>query len=387
MAKAALLVLLSVESSAAFSLTARNRPVLDKASSLCHTQILPSYDVTSSRGRLSYFQTSTRATASDRATGNDTSTPSLNPDNDSIERYAQDLATVLTILRANPKDTTIPKPFADSPRSFSNTWSFQDWDVHLSRARYLRYIVSFPVCSLIRQCAPQLAVLMTWSAIACWSFQRNGLDRLVLPLTPLSLVSTFVAALLTLRSNQGLDRLNQGRLAFGQVVLYTRDMAQMISATIYPKDPYLALKLLRHVALFGWLLRGFLRGDVVNGSDEDLIRTMLNDADATYVLQQRKKPVAVVTRLRQVIAALHGKLNTAEELALDHTTQNLNHCIMTTERIRASPIPPLYTAHTSRLLIFYLFFLPLALKGSGLMNVAGTMMTTFAVGYVARARV
>jgi predicted membrane chloride channel (bestrophin family) len=57
----------------------------------------------------------------------------------------------------------------------------------------------------------------------------------------------------------------------------------------------------------------------------------------------------------------------------------LNHCIMTCERLLASPIPPLYTAHTGRLLMFYLFFLPLAL--TDVMNPFATVVTTAAVGY------
>jgi predicted membrane chloride channel (bestrophin family) len=61
------------------------------------------------------------------------------------------------------------------------------------------------------------------------------------PLTPLSLLSTFVAALLTLRSNQGLNRLSRGRLAFGSVVLHTRDFAHSLSAYVMPLDPVLGL--------------------------------------------------------------------------------------------------------------------------------------------------
>jgi predicted membrane chloride channel (bestrophin family) len=60
-------------------------------------------------------------------------------------------------------------------------------------------------------------------------------------MTPLSLLSTFVAFLLTLRSNQGLDRLSQGRSAFGSVVLHTRDFAHLLSAYVYPHDPVLAI--------------------------------------------------------------------------------------------------------------------------------------------------
>ena len=323
---------------------------------------------------------------------------------DSIERYAQDITTVLTKLRSSEYDPAIPRSFHRTKLpSFTRTWSLDDWNVHKSRSRYVTYLRAFPTSRLLHRIAPQMLVVLIWSIAASWMCSREVrvLKRAVLPLSPLSLVSTFVAALLTLRSNQGLSRLNEGRQAFGKVVLYTREMALMIAATIYPKDKALGLLAARHVAIFPWLMKGFLRGDKVNGSDQDLIQTMLpsringdggssiNDQDnilspdAAYVLQQRKKPVAVVTRLRQIFAHMHStnQLTTSEASRLDSTVQHLDHCIMVTERIQASPIPPLYTAHTGRLLMFYLFFLPLALRGSNMLNTVGTVITSAVVGY------
>jgi predicted membrane chloride channel (bestrophin family) len=307
---------------------------------------------------------------------------------DSIEEFEKDVATVLKVLRPGEKDPTIPALFRrDLFPSFCHTWSLKDWDVHTTRWRYVRFILYFPTSRLARRILPQLSIVVAWSALVSYLCSRNVgvITKVSLPLTPLSLVSTFVAALLTLRSNQGLDRLNMGRLSFGKAVLYTRDAASLIVTMIYPKNPQLALKLLRHVALYGWLLKGFLRGPEVNGDDQDIIRTMLrnNQEDIDYVLAQRKSPMAVVMRLRQVVQYLSDRhvINTAEELALDHTTQELNHCLMTTERIRASPIPPLYTSHTGRLLMFYLFFLPLALCGSGTLDGLTTVLTTTATAY------
>ena len=53
---------------------------------------------------------------------------------------------------------------------------------------------------------------------------------------------------------------------------------------------------------------------------------------------------------------------------------------MKTEKIRNSPLPPIYTAHTTRLLVFYLFWLPLALYGA-LQDPVCTVLVTVAVGY------
>jgi len=305
---------------------------------------------------------------------------------DTIESFSQDIATVLKELRSDDLDPTMSKLFRRKTRmpNFASTWTLKDWERHTSRRRFIDYFLTFPTSRLLTRCAPQLLVVTVWSAIASWLCDA-GKIKLFLPLTTLSLMSTFVAALISMRSTQGLSRLSEGRQAFGKVVLYTRDMAQLITSNIYPKNPRLALKLLRHVSLYGWLMKNFLRSEFgkCNGDDADIVNVMLSPADAEYVMRQRKKPVAVVTRLRQVFyhMAEEGQLNTAEELALDHMTHELNHCITTTERIRNSPIPPLYTSHTGRLLVFYLFFLPLALRGGNMLNGWGTVLTTSAVSY------
>lgn len=311
---------------------------------------------------------------------------------DSLEAYAQDIQKVLE-LRSSYYDPTVPK-IHHRKRSFTNIWTLEEWKRHSSRRRYIDHILAFPRSRVLARIAPQLTVLVAWTCLTCWVYDRIATPAHIISITPLSLVSTFVAALLTLRSNQGLSRLNEGRLAFGKVVLYTRDMAQMIASNVYPKDKVLGLKAARHVALFSWLLKGFLRGDEVNGTDEDILRVMLPcspneksvdglSADAAYILRQRKRPVAVVTRLRQIFANMlsRGLLTTSEASRLDHTVQQLNYCIMITERILATPIPPVYTTHTARLLLFYLFHLPLALRGSNLLDSVATIITTTTVGY------
>ena len=316
---------------------------------------------------------------------------------DSIAKFADDTATVLKKLRSDKSDPSIPLLFRrTSSPSFTRTWTLEDWRVHTSRSRYVTYLTSLPHSRLLSRTAPQLSILIGWSVLASWLCSRGV--RVLVPLTPLSLVSTFVAALLTLRSNQGLSRLSEGRLALGNVVLHTREMAQLIAWNVYPIDKQLGLKAARHVALFPWLFKGFVRGDAVNGSDDDIIRTMLpaqkNDSsgaagigtcpistDAAFLLAQRKKPIAVVARLRQIFAHLQSELTTSQTSWLDHNVHQLNHCVMVAERIQSSPIPPLYSAHTGRLLIFYLTFLPLALRGGDLMNGISTVITSVVVGY------
>ena len=220
---------------------------------------------------------------------------------------------------------------------------------------------------------PQQCALLVWCLVSVW-LEDHILKPRPLSLSSLGTISTFVAFLLTLRSNQALERLKYGRELWSKVILDTREMASLVMAFVYPVDKQLALMLARHIALFGWLLKSQLRfvkrDDVV-----ELVRAMLpNKKDADYVLSQRQKTVAVITRIRQVLAHLgkQHKLTTAEEIAIDHSAHALSSIITSTGRLRASPIPTLYTSHLTRLLLFYLFCLPPALHASGL----STLMTT-----------
>jgi len=136
----------------------------------------------------------------------------------------------------------------------------------------------------------------------------------------------------------------------------------------------------RHASLFAFLLKAHLRGK--QEETADVVRAMLPPADAEFILLQRKLPVAVMTKLRQGFQQLadRGLLTTAEEISLDRTIEKLDHALMTCDRICASPIPPLYTSHTTRLLMFYLAFLPLALHKSSLRGFV-TFLVSSVVGY------
>lgn len=93
------------------------------------------------------------------------------------------------------------------------------WNRHISRWRYVRYLVDFPTKSrLLKRTFPAMSVLVLWSCIAvALSSHDISVAKLHIGLTPMSLVSTFVAGLLTLRGNQGLSRLQEARKVIGEV--------------------------------------------------------------------------------------------------------------------------------------------------------------------------
>lgn len=130
-------------------------------------------------------------------------------------------------------------PFRCRELSFTNIYNKKMWDHHSSRWRYIRHLREWPTSRLLRRILPQLSVFVTW----CFCAERflNQRSAIAVPLTPLSLLSTFVAALLTLRSNQGLSRQSEGLRAIGKVVYHTRDFAHLLTSYVFPHDPVLGI--------------------------------------------------------------------------------------------------------------------------------------------------
>lgn len=104
--------------------------------------------------------------------------------------------------------------------------------------------------------------------------------------------------------------------------------------------------------------------------------------DSLFVVNQRKKPVAIIARLRQIMADMSERnlITTTEHRLIEDNLRGLDDVITTGERIRATPVPPIYVAHATRLMIFYLCFLPIALLGTQLNGLMQVLVTTV-VGY------
>jgi predicted membrane chloride channel (bestrophin family) len=305
------------------------------------------------------------------------------PDGDNLELFRKDVRKVLNKLQQTKEreDPSLPSMYLSHSPSFTMIWGDQEWNRHTSRWRYVRYMLEFPTSRLLKRTLPQLIVLFLWTCMAIPMASKDILfGRMHIGLTPMSLVSTFVAALLTLRSNQGLSRLNEARNAFSQVIQHTRELGQLIGVSIMPYDSQLGLLAARHVSAFCWSLKGHVRGQA---SDEIVATLLPNPVDAQYISNyKRKPPAAIIMRLRQILEHLivRGKVEKEVQKQIFQTISKLNEALMIAERIRNSPVPPLYTAHTTRLLIFYLFWLPLALHSS-IQNALATIVVTMASGY------
>lgn len=303
------------------------------------------------------------------------------PKSNDLKEFEGDVKKVLKEMKAGVDTTVYPKLFActKSDLSISSVWDLDMWRRHSSRSRYLRHMRQFFTTRLMKRIYPQLLCYIMWSTANIFLVGQKSKNGMV-PLSSLSLVSTFVGFLLTLRSNQGLSRLQEARQLWGRLFIVCRDTSHLLSTYVYSKDERLGLQSVRHLTLFPWLLKGLLRGT----DETDLVDVVLrNGNDATFLRSQRKRPAACVARVRRVVAdaaSLHGLPHAAHH-QLEKNLNEMNYILGMSERIKGSPAPPIYTSHTSHLLIFYLAALPVAFQPhvTNLVNLLVTSALAFAM--------
>ena len=279
--------------------------------------------------------------------------------------------------------------------TMSVLWSPHDWDNYVSISRYWRYLCNWPFSQTARITAPIIGTFTAWSAVVClaksWGYVWT------MPLAPLTIVSSALVLLLTLRTNQALNRMLDARSAWGRAKNCSRMIASFLATRVYPVNPSAALLGGRLLCSVGWSLRASMLGKCdkhptpkskVQCEDQEVLQMLLPPEEAAWLGKQRKPALAALDRLGFLLRAVaddpqYSKRYLSAEshrLMLENIGE-IDQLVGTCERLIATPVPPAYTRFTSRVLLSWLACVPLSLVGSGLPNFA-VILGTFFTSYV-----
>jgi len=139
----------------------------------------------------------------------------------------------------------------------------------------------------------------------------------------------------------------------------------------------------RYLAIFGWALKGVLKDE----SDDALIQVVMGRTyprEVEWIMARRGEddrcPTVVLSRLRYLLSIVGeeeddpasvvggggGRRSSAPiRIRMEEILHDIEKAVATCNRILMSPTPPIYTSHTSRVLVMYLVTLPLALVSIG----------------------
>ena len=325
----------------------------------------------------------------------------------------------------------------DEP-SYSRLFTHQMWSTYLrpsSRvptfSRWWQVLTSWQHSTVLRGVMPLMLVMALWSLFVSLlemhfpaAFASTVAVRPITAL-PVELQATATGLLLVFRTNNGYERLAEARADLGRALCLTREIAQTIACEwpltpVYEEPQYgggktgwpqgsgsiagvvggdmaagtifpgalgalpceAAMHVVRYLVAFAWSLKATLREPVMEESRaEDVLNAMLPPAEVQYLMHAPNVPVALLGRLRMLLADEQraGRLQQHVHLKLEEDLRDLHVLVADNQRLFHSPIPPTMSRHVTRCLLLWLIGLPLVLSGRlpPVAAAVATAVTTF----------
>mmetsp|Transcript_27920 Transcript_27920/g.38604 ORF Transcript_27920/g.38604 Transcript_27920/m.38604 type:complete len:426 (+) Transcript_27920:107-1384(+) len=234
-----------------------------------------------------------------------------------------------------------------------------EWIRHRSTNRYLRHIATMFSSRVIRNLLLPVS-FFTGLTVFTGFINTYGMGgepmNVVLPNSPFSLTAGALSLLLVFRTNSSYGRWWEARKIWGGLLNRSRDFVRQGLTWFSDDDANLKEQLVRYTIAFATALKVHLR------DDEDMreeLSAILLPSEVTEALEEAHVPNHLLRIISQIVwqAQLEPILTTQMDENITFFEDVLGKC----ERIYKTPIPMSYTRMTSRFLIVWLAFLPLAL--------------------------
>jgi len=281
-------------------------------------------------------------------------------------------------------------------------YNYDLWKQHRSSKRIFRDIGSLFSSALTRGGWKEISfAVFTAAALVAWNDGLTVLGKALatfnpvvsaailarpiisLGLWPWQMTSGFLSLLLVFRTNTAFGRFHEARCIWGSITNTCRDLArQYIWLTGVPQST--KKRAVSRCVAFPHTLSYHLSEQTPK--DFELLKghlvRLLGPEEAKIILDCAHKPIACLGFLSSDMIA--AKLPNPQAAKLDSSTTILVANMGMCERIFKTPIPRVYTRHTTRFLATWLFTLPLgvyqAAKPKWLLPIEMFMVATFVLG-------
>ncbi len=198
------------------------------------------------------------------------------------------------------------------------------------------------------------------AVIVTASFELLGLTFLELPTLPLAVVGAALGIFVSFRTNQAYDRWWEGRKLWGRMINESRHWASQV--TKYLDDDTTQRRLVHRHAAYVHALRTLLRKEDPFEDDEFTARIEVAGDEIDALRAESNLTHALLDRQLDELVALNrdGTLNDFRLQSMDQTLRELINIQGGCERIKKTPMPPLYGLLANRLVEFYAVLFPLA---------------------------
>ncbi len=181
---------------------------------------------------------------------------------------------------------------------------------------------------------------------------------LQLPTLPLAVVGAALGIFVSFRTNSAYARWWEGRQLWGRMINESRHWSSQVVA--YLEDPETRRRLVHRHAGYVHALRCLLRGQDPFADEEVMARLTDDDVDALRK-ESNLTHALLAIQLDEVVALEKaGALNDFRVASMDQTLRELINIQGGCERIKKTPMPPIYGLLATRLVQFYGVMFPLS---------------------------
>eukprot|EP00977_Amphora_coffeiformis_P030353 scaffold46464_cov199-Amphora_coffeaeformis.AAC.3 len=272
-------------------------------------------------------------------------------------------------------------PYGESSRKYRRTvYSHKDWVVHRSNDRLFTNLKGIFFSGIIRQLQKEVSVVtavatfcVVWNDV-CVPRVVVDLPHLVLPLLPFTLSSPALGLLLVFRTNASYQRWLEARMCWGIIEAQCRNMVRMALTFCATEndnndstqDRYRSSSMY-DLARVSWLVARCIMNQLAGSDDDDAaleaeVREVYINEDPAFVTDLLSSPHRGLSALMEASLVLDRiPVDEKRRVEIDKSLVLLGDALAACERIFKSPVPLVYTRHTSRFLSLWMITLPFAI--------------------------
>jgi len=288
------------------------------------------------------------------------------------------------------RTTTLGSEFAEASRPYRrDVFGTDEWVQHRSTSRFRKAVRTVFQSGVVR--AKYLEMLFSMFIAVVVTLWNHVIRARLLPQWPalmlnlnlFTLTAPALGLLITFRTNTCYGRWDEARKTWGSIINKTRNLVRQANQFFDNSHPGYGnfMDARRRVAAetsaFTRCLRAFLRGK----ADESNLRAELNTLGFTpeeidgYMSAGNRQVYA----LSQISTTIRTQklLDPLERSRMDATISALLDDVGACERIFKTPIPRVYTAHTTRFVGLWLFLLPFAINTASIVPIIATGVISF----------
>jgi putative membrane protein len=206
-----------------------------------------------------------------------------------------------------------------------------------------------------------ILALLAWDLLVVVVVKVLGWEWIASRDIPLAVYGSTIGIVVGFRNNSAYSRWWEARIAWGQIITSSRNLARQVCASLSPNPEIFAMQrnIVYHQIAFVYSLRQQLRG--LDAAPE--IQRFISSDELASLIREKNLPLALQTRMSTVLRDARNRewISGWEWQSIDSTLCDLMAAQGAAERIKNTPLPKQYDFFLNLFVLIYCLLLPIGM--------------------------